>query len=59
MFFILPVIASWLDPYLSLFIPDLDKKVTDGERMVAAIKGVIGKRLTYRPVSPNCHSLVS
>jgi transposase-like protein len=35
------------------------RKVSDGERMVAAIKGVVGKRLTYRLVSPNCHSLVN
>ncbi len=35
------------------------RKVTDGERMIAAIKGVVGKRLTYRSVSKHCHSLVS
>ncbi|MGA8833798.1 MAG: IS1595 family transposase [Desulfomonilaceae bacterium] len=34
------------------------RKVSDGERMIAAIEGVVGKRLTYRPISPNCHSLV-
>lgn len=35
------------------------RKVSDGERMIAAIEGVVGKRLTYRSVSKHCHSLVS
>jgi transposase-like protein len=34
------------------------RKVSDGERMVAAIEGVVGKRLTYRPALGYSYSLI-
>ncbi|MDA8408344.1 MAG: transposase [Deltaproteobacteria bacterium] len=35
------------------------RKVSDGERMIAAIEGVVGKRLTCRQTFGYCNSLIS